>query len=218
MKKKQRSWKKWTSHLSRRSGRIVFTARVTTLHSCCDFALVLLEKFSPSGQSEVRNILMYFINGEIGLHGQTSSSFRAYCKGTARKYFTQSTLPLITDKSRIAAVVIQPIMNRGLAIVLCKPVLVVQPDDESILETTERTTWNQTSRKTRTHRNKGIEIRQSYWIGVIQMVTRKQSTPTTWWTQVVSSRNVTIYISSDYIVRQKIKQFIIIESLLHCYN
>ena len=59
MKKKQRSWKKWTSHLSRRSGRIVFTARVTTLHSCCDFALVLLEKFSPSGQSEVRNILMY---------------------------------------------------------------------------------------------------------------------------------------------------------------
>ena len=46
------------------------------------------------------------------------------------------------------------------------------------------------------------------------MVTRKQSTPTTWRTQVVSSRNVTIYISSDYIVRQKIKQFIIIESLL----
>ena len=123
--KKQRSWKKWTSHLSRRSGRIVFTARVTTLQSCCDFALVLLEKFSPSGQSEVRNILMYFINGEIGLHGQTSSSFRTYCKGTARKYFTQSTLSLITDKSRIAAVVIQPIMNRGLAIVLCKPVFVV---------------------------------------------------------------------------------------------
>ena len=141
MKKKQRSWKKWTSHLSRRGGRIVFTARVTTLHSCCNFALVLLEKFSPSGQSEVRNILMYFINWEIGLRGQTSSSYRTYCKGTASKYFTQSTLSLITDKSRIAAVVIQPIMNRGLAIVLCKPVLVVQPD--------------KTSRKTRTHRNKG---------------------------------------------------------------
>ena len=49
----------------------------------------------------------------------------------------QCTLSLNTDKSILAVVVIQPIMNRGLAIVLGKPVFVVQPDNETTLEAAE---------------------------------------------------------------------------------
>ena len=60
-----------------------------------------------------------------------------YCKETARKYFMQCTLSLNTDKSILAVVMIQPIMNRGLAIVLYKPVFVVQPDNETLLEAAE---------------------------------------------------------------------------------
>ena len=78
-----------------------------------------------------------------------------YYKETARKYFMQCTLSLNTDKSILAVVVFQPIMNRGLSIVLCKPVFVVQPDNETTLEAAERTTRSQTSRKTRTRRNNG---------------------------------------------------------------
>ena len=40
------------------------------------------------------------------------------------------------------------------------------------------------------------------------MVTREQSTA--WWRLAVSSRNVAIYISSDNIAEQTIKQFTII--------
>ena len=53
------------------------------------------------------------------------------------KYFMHCTLSLNTDKSILAVVVIQPIMNRGLAIFLCKPVFVVQPDNETTLEAAE---------------------------------------------------------------------------------
>ena len=45
-------------------------------------------------------------------------------------------------------------------------------------------------------------------IAMIQMLLSKQSTKIVWWRLAVSSRDVAIYISSDYIVRQTIKQFI----------
>ena len=65
------------------------------------------------------------------------------------------------------------------------------------------------TRKTRTHRNNGdrnppFALDRRDTNGNAWTVD-----PIAWWRLVVSSRNVAIYISSDYIARQTIKQFII---------
>ena len=74
-------------------------------------------------------------------------------------------------------------------------------------QTAEGTTWSQTSRKIRTHRNNGdrnppIALDRRDANGNARAVD-----PIVWWRLTVSSRNVAIYLSSDYLVRQTIKQF-----------
>ena len=74
-------------------------------------------------------------------------------------------------------------------------------------QTAEGTTWSQTSWKTRTHWNNGDRNPPIALDRRDANDNARAVDPIVWWRLTVSSRNVAIYLSSDYLVRQTIFQF-----------